>query len=354
MNPLNRFPVTRLTEFVTQLFRAAGCDGDKPELIAEGLIEGDLLGHTTHGLQLAAPYLNELQAGRMTATGEPEVLNDRGSTVAWDGTRLPGVWLTTKAIDLALERCKAHGLVTIVIRRSHHIACLAAFLQRATNAGKMIILASSDPAGASVAPFNGIQPLYTPDPLAVGIPTKGDPILIDISASITTNGMASRLQKEGKPLPGEWAMDAQGNPSNDPNVLLTNPPGTLLPTGGLDHGHKGYALALLIETLTQSLGGYGRADEAKGWGASVFLQVIDPEAFGGTEAYLRQSSWLAEACRGCAPRPGVDAVRLPGQRGLEHKRQALKYGLPLYPGIVEALNTHADRLSIEPLSPNYN
>ena len=346
-----RYRAADLVEYATALFAAAGCDGDKPTTIATGLVEADLLGHTTHGLHLAAPYLGELASGSMIPRGEPEVVADRGAAVTWDGRRLPGVWLTARAIDLAAERAATYGTATVVIRKSHHIACLAAFLQRCTDRGLMVIIASSDPAVAAVAPFGGRKAVLTPDPIAVGIPTDGDPILIDISASITTNGLSDRLRREGKRFPGLWALDAGGNPTDDPMVLFTEPRGTLLPTGGTDHGHKGYGLALMIEALTQGLGGFGRAESPTGWGASVFVQVIDPAAFGCSEAFRRETGWTAAACRDNPPAPGVSAVRLPGERGLERKRQALADGVALYPGILAALAPHADRLGVAPPSP---
>jgi LDH2 family malate/lactate/ureidoglycolate dehydrogenase len=341
-----RYRPDDLVQFASALFAAAGCDGDKPNVIAECLVEADLLGHTTHGLQLAPAYLRDLASGSMNARGEPEVVADRGGAITWDGRRLSGVWLTARAIDLAAERVADHGIVAVVIRRSHHIACLASFLQRATDRGLMVTIASSDPAVASVAPFGGKKAVLTPDPIAVGIPTDGEPLLIDISASITTNALTNRLHKEGKRFPGAWALDAEGRPTDDPAVFSTNPPGTLLPTGGVDHGHKGYALALMIEALTQGLGGFGRADSPTGWGASVFIQVIDPAAFGGREAFQRQTGWTANACRTNPPAPGVDAVRVPGQRGLEKKRKALAEGLSLYPGTLEALAPFAEKAGV--------
>jgi LDH2 family malate/lactate/ureidoglycolate dehydrogenase len=346
-----RYRAADLTDYATALFAAVGCDGDKPRSIAAGLVEADLLGHTTHGLQLGSAYLGDLGSGAMAATGEPEVVVDRGAAVTWDGRRLPGVWLATRAVDLAAERAPTSGTVTVVIRRGHHIGCLAAFLQRATDHGLMVIIASSDPAVATVAPFGGRKGVLTPDPLAVGIPTDGDPILIDVSASITTNGMAARLRREGKRFPGPWAIGADGRPTDDPEALFADPPGTLLPVGGTDHGHKGYGLALLVEALTQGLGGFGRADGPTQWGASVFVQVIDPAAFGGADAFRRQTGWLAAACRACPPVPGVDAVRLPGQRGLDRKRRALAEGLALYPSVLEALEPHATRLGVTPPRP---
>jgi LDH2 family malate/lactate/ureidoglycolate dehydrogenase len=335
-----------LVRFAADLFAAAGCDGDKPQIIGSLLVEADLLGHTTHGLQLAAPYLGELEAGKMTATGEPAVVAERGGALTWDGRRLPGVWLTAKAIDRAVERARAHGLGAVAVRRSHHIACLAAFLQRATDKGMMIILSSSDPDDGSVAPFGGTRAVFTPDPVAIGIPTEGDPVLVDISASITTNGMSNRLRKEGRRYPGAWAMDAAGQPSEDPNVLFTDPPGTLLPIGGRDYGHKGYGLALMIEALTQGLAGFGRADPPQGWGAGVFVLVLDPAGFAGADAFRRQTEWTAAACRANPPAPGVERVRLPGEQGLARKRRALVDGVQLYPGIMDALHPRAEKLGV--------
>jgi L-lactate dehydrogenase len=104
----------------------------------------------------------------------------------------------------------------------------------------------------------------------------------------------------------------------------------------------------MIEALTQGLGGYGRADGETGWGASVFIQVYDPQAFSGLDAFARQTGWIADACRQNPPRPGVDAVRLPGQRAQQRKRQALADGVPLHPGIMDALAPWAEKLGVAP------
>ncbi|HEX3501387.1 MAG TPA: Ldh family oxidoreductase [Stellaceae bacterium] len=340
------YRIVDLVGFAGALFAAAGMDAAKAAVVAELLVEADALGHTTHGLHLAAPYLDELASGGMARSGEPVVIADRGGVVTWDGRQLPGVWLTACAVDLAAERAARHGMAAVAIRRSHHIGCLATFLRRGAERGCLIIVASSDPADATVAPFGGRRAVHSPDPLAVGIPTGGDPILIDISASITTNGLSARLAHEGRRYPGLWALDAEGRPTDDPSVLSGDPPGTLLPTGGLDHGHKGYGLALLVEALTQGLAGFGRADAPTGWGASVFVQAIDPAAFAGATALTRQTGWLAAACRATPPRPGGEAVRLPGGQGLARRRQALEHGLTLYPGIMRGLTGWADRLGV--------
>jgi LDH2 family malate/lactate/ureidoglycolate dehydrogenase len=340
------YQVDALRAFVAALFAAAGLDADKAGTVAEVLVEGDLLGHTTHGLALAAPYLAALEDGSMRGAGDFEVVSDHGGALCWDGRRLPGPWLVARAIDAALARVAAHGIVAVAIRESHHIACLAAYLERATAHDRMILLTCSDPSEASVAPFGGRESVFTPDPIAIGIPTDGAPILIDMSASITTNGMTARLRRERRRFPGRWAMSAAGEPTDDPAALFADPPGTLLPTGGREHGHKGYSLALAIEALSQGLSGHGRADRPTGWGASVYLQIMAPEAFGGAEAFARQTAFVAAACRANPPLPGGDPVRLPGERGLALKRRALTDGLRLYPEILETLMPWAEKLGV--------
>lgn len=342
-----RYSAEALVSFATRALTAAGLDPAFATDVAEVLVEGDLLGHDTHGLQLLAPYLSEVSQSTMTRSGEPRIVSERSSVAAWDGQRLPGPWLVRRALAWAEARARQHGSATVVIRRSHHIGCLAAYLEAPARAGLMATLMCSDPSTASVAPFGGCNPVFTPNPIAVGIPTSDQPILIDVSASITTNGMSGRLHQAGQKGAHAWWLDAEGNATQDPGVIFAKPPGTILPVGGLEAGHKGYGLALMIETLTAGLSGHGRADPSEGWGATVYLQLQDPAAFAGADAFTRQSNWLVDACHAAAPRvPGIP-VRLPGERALARKREQLSGGVQLHPGILSAIAPWAQKLSIE-------
>jgi len=346
-----RFDAAALEGFAEALLTRAGLARERARVVAQVLVEGDLLGHGTHGLQLLAPYLRDIESGHLCTEGEPEVVADHGAAVTWDGRFLPGPWLVRRAMDLAFDRSGAHPVVTVVIRRSHHIACLAAYLKQATDRGLVMLLSCSDPSAASVAPHGAIAGRYTPNPIAVGFPTDRLPVLIDISASTTTNGMTSRMNREGagRRLAGPWLVDNSGEPSDDPKVLQADPPGAVLPLGGMDLGHKGFALGLLVEALTSGLGGHGRADGEKGWGASVFLQVLDPAAFGGRERFVRETGWLAQACRTAPVKAGAPPVRLPGERGLALREQQRTVGVALHPEIMPALAPYAERWQV--LSP---
>src|SRR5690606_2448599 len=137
--------------------------------------------------------------------------------------------------------------------------------------------------------------------------------------------------------PHRWWLDALGQPTDDPGVLSENPPGTILPLGGLDAGHKGYGLALMVEALTGGLAGYGRADVVEGWGATVCVQLYDPQAFGGLGAFTWQTDALVQACHASPPRAPREPVRLPGERALERKREQTEHGVQLHPAVLPAL-----------------
>ena len=335
-----------LLNFASQLLNHAGLDHEKSLVVATTLVEGDLLGHDTHGLALLAGYLKELQTGGMSKQGSYRVLSDKPAVQLWDGERLPGPWLIEKGLDVLIPRARALGVASLAIKRSHHIACLAVYLMRAAEQGMLMVLASSDPAAASVAPFGGTQPVMTPNPIAMGFPcTRGD-VLIDISASITTNGMSNRLAAAGQTFAEDWLIDAQGNPTNDPAVFYQKPPGTILPIGGLSYGHKGYGLGLMVEALTGGLSGWGRADPKEGWGATVHITLYDPDAFGGHADFLRQMDCLADSCIQNTPRILGQKVRLPGHTGLALRKQQLAFGVKLHAGILPALLPFAETFNM--------
>jgi LDH2 family malate/lactate/ureidoglycolate dehydrogenase len=335
-----------LVAFADALLARAGLDAGKARDVAEVLVEGDLLGHTTHGLQLLPAYLDEIAGGRMATTGAPAVINDRRAAVTWDGRRLPGPFLVRRALELAEARAREYGTATVAIRRSHHVAALAAYLRPVAERGLMALLTCSDPGMRGVVPHGGRRDVMTPNPLAAAWPTDGAPVVLDVSSSITTHGLTRRLAREGGRFPGAWAVDADGRPTDDPAAVLADPPGALLPAGGLDHGHKGYALGLLVEALSGGLAGHGRADPSEGWSANVLVQVLDPDAFGGTGDFVRQASFLADACRASPPRDADAPVRLPGEAALARRARQLAEGVALYPGVLDALRPWSERLGV--------
>lgn len=344
-----RIPAAALRAFATQLLQKGGLAPDRAHDVADMLLAADLMGHETHGLNLLPIYLENLGSGAMAATGEPEVIADRPAALTWDGKQLPGQWLVLRAMEEAISRARIYGTATVVIRNAHHIGSLSAFLERATSQGMMILLHSSAPGGGSVAPFGGSKGLFSPSPMSMGCPTEGLPILVDISTSITTNNMVNRLQKQGRRLPKPWLFDVQGRPSDDPAVIGAG--GTLMPLGGEDAGHKGYGLALMVEAMTAGLMNRGRHQPGFKFNNAVFLQILDPEAFGGLAGMRSQMEHIAQACRTNPPRAGAKAVRLPGEAALKLAATQEREGVALAAGILDALKPWAKRLGVPVPAP---
>ena len=333
--------------FASALLEGAGMARDRARVVAGVIVEGDLLGHDTHGLDQLAGYLTQIEEGRLATSGDPHVVADLGACLTWDGRRLPGHWLVKQAIAEARQRILSHPVVTVVIGHGHHIGCLQAYLKPVTDAGLIILLMSSDPAAAGVAPHGGVASRITPNPIAAGFPTAGDPILVDISSSTSTNAMNKRLAAKGDRLDGRWLVDAEGRATDDPRVLSGDRPGAMLPLGGLELGHKGFGLALIVEALTSGLAGRGRSERPAPWVSSVFVQLIDPDAFGGRDAFSREIQYVVDLCHETPVAPGNPPVRLPGERALARRRRQIREGVQLHENILPALTPWAERLGID-------
>jgi LDH2 family malate/lactate/ureidoglycolate dehydrogenase len=346
-----RYRADQLRAFAAKLLAAAGLPGEQAEAVAGILLEGDLLGKTTHGLQLMPPYLKDVESGRMRHSGEPEVVSDAGPVLVWDGGYLPGPWLVLGLMEALGRRVEEDGVGIGLIRRCHHIGALQAYLKPVTDRGLMAVLTASDPREESVAPFGGRAARYSPNPLAVGIPTQEGPILVDISASTTANGVVNRRRAQGRKMPGPWLVDPQGKATDDPEVRFADPAGALLPLGGADLGYKGFGLGLFIEALTAGLGGYGRKDRPDNWGCSVYVQIMDPARFGGALPFTQEMSFLSEYCRTTPVAEGAPPVRMPGDTALARREKQLAEGVELFPGILDGMAPWAEKFTVPAPEP---
>lgn len=343
-----RYDVDALTRLAQSLFVAAGLTVERAESIARLLVLTDMMGRHTHGLAQCKNYIDQLTKGEMSVDGDYTVINDTGATIVWDGNYLPGLWLVEQAMNVAFDRLPQHGVVTFSIRRSHHIGCLAALLKQATDRGYFAMLLSSGPHGKYVAPYGGTQALFSPNPIGIGFPASAFPVLIDTSASITTVSMTREKTQAGKQFEHPWLLDAQGAPTRDPAVLeKSEPRGTLMLLGGVESGHKGFGMALMVEALTQGLSGYGRRDAPTKWGASVYLQLIDPNAFAGLDAFTDQMDFLVDACHSNSPIDPEVPVRLPGEQADRNIALARRQGVTVSNLTNEALRQCAKALNVD-------
>lgn len=335
-----------LKDLSQTLLILAGLVEEKAEVVSELLIQTDEMGVTTHGISMVSYYVPELENGLMAHSGTYEILVDRGGIMVWDGNYQPGLWLMQQAINSALDRVQQYGVVTVSVQRSHHIGCLSTLMRIAAEKGFVCILTTSDPSGRWVAPFGGTEPAYTPNPWGVGYPTKGHPVLIDFCASITTVSKVRELINTESNFEFPWMLDGSGVPTNDPNVVKQEPMGSILPLGGTEYGYKGYGLGIMVEMLTQGLSGYGRIEAPERWGSNVFLQIIDPDAFVGLDKFTEQVEHFNLLCRNNPPAPGVERVRLPGERCYAHMEKTRATGVPVNDEILARLAATAQLYNV--------
>lgn len=343
--------VQALTTFVEQLFEKAGADTEVAQVVTRVLLEGELLGHRTHGLNLVSRYIGGMQEGKVKARAQVlEQVTDSGIASVFDGHYLLGPYCVSRALDCAAKGATAQGIGIAVVRRASHIGCLAAYLKPFTDQGLVAMVYSSDPSVGLVCAHGGIDPIYTPNPIAAGIPTQGEPILLDVSMSTVTLGLVGQCRDGGSRLPHPVLVSNDGQLSDDPGDFFTRPQGSILPLGGQAFGHKGFALALLVEALTSGLAGHGRKDAPEQWGASATAVVIDPRFFGGLAAFTDETSFLGRLILASRPLDPERPVRLPGQAGLALRRQALEQGVSLSPQLLADLDRLAGQLQLPALS----
>jgi len=309
-------------------FERAGAVPQMAEAMANALLNGDLLGFRTHGVRRLPYNVKQLVTGKIRGQGEPTVLKKKLAVQMWDATELSGLYVVPQAVNCAIDMAKHAGTGTVVVRRAEHVASLATYLEQATSAGMVISLIASTPAQSSVAPFGSSQPLFSPNPFAIGVPTSGSPLLLDMSFSTTAAGKVRQAYEHHELLPWDALVTASGHASRDPKVYFDEPKGAIMPLGGLDLGYKGYGLCLMSEIWTMALSNYGRAQgQHDGECNSVFVQVMDPAAFGEPEQFIAVTDDLLARCKACKPIHPDIPVRIPGENALQLKQQQLEQGV---------------------------
>lgn len=340
-----RYRAEDLKTLAERMLTAAGLAAPHAKVTAATLVEADLLGYSTHGIQFLPQYCKAIEEGSMVRDARLAVLRDDGASLVFDANHLPGPACIGEVVAEALRRSDDHEVVTAIVRRSQNTACLATYLLPVVEARRIGLIFVSSPGSSAVAPPGGAAARYSTNPMAAGFPTSGDPVLIDMATSATTNRLNERLAREGMRHSGEPMLDAGGNPTDDPTALSAG--GAIRPLGGAANEHKGFALAVMIEALSSALGGAGHAlreETGQPSGSSAFIQIIDPERFSGRNVFLREMDALAAHLLDTPARRGGDGVRIPGQRAMAARRDHLRNGVILHPAI---------RPHVEPVAAGY-
>jgi len=237
---MTQLTVGRAIEKATELLIAAGMDSAKATVSAHAIVASDRWGIGSHGLMRLPFYLDRLKADGINPKAEMKKVTDLPGLVIFDGEDGLGHWQIQQAAQLAAERAKVQGIAAVGVGRSSHCGALGIYVWPMIDAGLVGIAFSTGP--AVMPPTGGNKPLLSTSPVAAGIPTN-PPTVVDLATSAVARGKIQAKAQAGAELEPGWAFTKDGAPTTDAKEALA---GMLAPLGGA----KGYALAVLVESLT--------------------------------------------------------------------------------------------------------
>lgn len=312
-----------LTTLLRALLAASGLVDGEATLVATHVVDAEERENRSQGLVRIPPYVGWARRREIVSPTSVTVERDGEAVLVLDAHNGWGHVAAMNAMARCIERAARTGVCLALVRNTNHIGRLGAYVETAAASGMIgLITCSGNPESSWVAPWGGTKPIFGTNPLAIGFPRRGGPpVVVDISTTQGARGNVLLAQKVGELLPDGWAFDANGAPTHDPHQALP-PRGTLAPLGG----HKGYALAVAIEILCGVLAGiWPPATSANLVGA------ISVEAFLPRETYERSLAGLAKEMTSGPRRPGVDAIRLPGEGSAARKHRSAGCGLMVAP-----------------------
>ncbi len=332
------FAAGRLQATAESLLRAAGVPGSDAHLVADSLVEANLRGVDSHGVQQLPVYLQRIRLGLVELSPTFPLLSETDSTALIDGQNALGQVAAMRAMDLAIQKAEYSGIGLVGVRGTNHCGMLAYFTLRATQ-NAMVGWACCN-APVVMAPWGGKDKLIANNPLCVAIPTAQElPIVLDMATSVAAKSRIYLAQSKGERIPDGWALDKHGIPTNDPTAALDS--GMLLPMGG----PKGYGLAVIIDILAGLMtgsafgAGVGSLHHELGRGMNVGLLVgaLKVESFLPLRDFQHLVDGYIRRIRESAPATGFTRVCLPGEPELETKARRAQDGIPVPPTVWQAL-----------------
>ena len=324
-----------LEAWAVRFLGAMGAPADIAAEVARHLVGANLAGHDSHGVMRLAQYKAEADTGTLRPHARPDLFRENAVCAIVDAGQGFGHFATTTAMNWCLERAAGTGIAAAAVRHSTHIGRLGDYVERAA-AHAMIGIVTVGVAGAGVmAPFGGRDRFLGTNPWAIGVPAIGrSPFVMDFATTTVAEGKVRVARAKGAHLAPGVLLDADGKPSTDPEKLYAG--GTITPLGGRLAGHKGYGLSFATALLgalamvgdeDPTPAGY-RASEPGSVGG-VFAIAIDPQWFGGREAYEALVGSVLDRADAAVPGRGVERVLVPGEPEAISRERRLREGVTL-------------------------
>ena len=332
-----------LRGLVAAILEKTSAPAAEAKAVADHLVDANLMGHDSHGVQLIGRYVDHIQKGLCKPGTRVSCVNDAGAILQFDGGRGFGIVVGREAMQAAMARCKTTGVVLMTLRHAHHIGRVGAYAEMALAEGLVSIhfvnVVDHQP---MVAPFTGRDARFGTNPICIGIPgtARTAPFLLDMATSAVALGKVAVARQAGTSVPDNAVIDAAGQPTTDPAKYFGPPQGALLPFGL----HKGYGLMLACEMLAGALSGNGtiqpETPRLGGIVNNMFSFVVDPARLGDGAKIHHEFDELIAYLKD-APTMTGEAVVIAGEPEAKTRDIRIRLGIPLPPGTVAELENAA-------------
>ncbi len=324
------FTEAEIVTAAAKVILAAGASSENALLVARLLAEANATGHDSHGIIRIPQYLDSVEKGDVVTDAEVTTTQETPITAIVDGNWGFGQVTMSRAVDIGLAKARKSGLAAVAVRQANHIGRLGSYVDLIALQGMVGLLfvnAVGTP-GYRMAPWGGTEPRLVTDPIAFGIPhSSGTSIVMDMTTTVVAEGKVRVKRNRGEQTPEGWLLDSEGNPTNDPNLLYGDPPGSILPLGGMTAGHKGYGLNIAIELLAGVLSGNGCIGKDQRLSNGVLLIILDIAQFLPLEDFYKEADTFIAHVKSSPPAQGFDEILLPGEIEAKVRRQRAKEGI---------------------------
>ena len=339
-------PFDKTYALIQRFFESYGFSATDSTAITSAFLAADLAGIESHGIQRMIRYHDAIKIGMVDPKAIPETVWETPVSSVIDAKKAMGQLVSIQAMKLAMEKAKIHGIGMVTVRNSNHFGIAGYYARMAAAEG--FIGAAMTNSEAIMVPTNSRRAMLGTNPIAVAFPADPVPFCFDAATTVVPRGKLEVYNKAKKALPGQWAVDEDGQPCDDPDRVIRNISGRvgggILPLGGnseLTGGHKGYGYGMLCELFTAILSGgatsyqsYAQPDLAD---TAHAFWAIDYRMFGDPEQIRASCSAFLEDVRHAPPASDGQRVYIHGEKELESAQKIYKNGIPANEKTVDEL-----------------
>ena len=326
------FTAEELTEICLNVFQKLNISTAEAEVVTQSMVDANRVGHDSHGVIHLPKYVRELEDGLIQPDAPTETLHESASIAVLDGNWGFGPVIATRAVEVAIQKARQTDISSVAVSRCNEVGRLGGYACLAADAEMIGLLMTNDHGGGTcVAPHGGVEGRLSTNPIACAVPIEGqDPIVLDMSTSVVASGKLRVKQHRNEALPHGWLIDSRGGSTTNADDFYGMPPAALLPFGGSVSAHKGYGLSVIVDILSGALTGAGcsQGEDAR-VGNGLFVLVINVASFREFPGFSAEIDRFIGYLKSAKRAAGVDAIRVPGERGWEEQRKREREGIPI-------------------------